>query len=474
MTSFSVAKARYLLVIIPILSLSIFSLGYFTNFMLETDKITLWTPSKSDVLKHGKWIKEESGFPIGTYPIHLILHAHGENVLTMDGVDMLFKALGVFEGTDGYDSVCFSRHGSKANWTNAFSYSTKNCDIKGVTNFFNDDHGAYRDMVGSDDDLIQAIHGPRLPNGQLVKDVFGYPQEMEIPEESKVLIVEAELLKLRVGLPIEEAGGSFEKLVISGLLDFRQDLQSNDSNVFQIEVLSAQSYANETVRAIEKDIALLPIIVGIMCAFSCWVYFKRDRVQSSCLCLGIGAVASVILSLITSYGILFLVGIPFSTLTAAVPFVVLGIGLDDAFIITGAFERTDPTMSIGERMKQTINDCGMSIVLTTATTTAALLLGMITNVPAMRAFYIYAAPCVIIDFLYQITFFVALIVIDQQRKHSGRHDCFPCILSPTSNTVHRAQNPGACAWILTRFCGALERSSTLKILICVGTWCKII
>lgn len=98
--------------------------------------------------------------------------------------------------------------------------------------------------------------------------------------------------------------------------------------VFQIEVLSAQSYANETVRAIEKDIALLPIIVGIMCAFSCWVYFKRDRVQSSCLCLGIGAVASVILSLITSYGILFLVGIPFSTLTAAVPFVVLGIGLD--------------------------------------------------------------------------------------------------------------------------------------------------
>ena len=132
-------------------------------------------------------------------------------------------------------------------------------------------------------------------------------------------------------------------------------------------------------------------------------------------------------------------------------------------------------MSIGERMKQTINDCGMSIVLTTATTTAALLLGMITNVPAMRAFYIYAAPCVIIDFLYQITFFVALIVIDQQRKHSGRHDCFPCILSPTSNTVHRAQNPGACAWILTRFCGALERSSTLKILICVGTWwCKII
>lgn len=328
MTSFSVAKARYLLVIIPILSLSIFSLGYFTNFMLETDKITLWTPSKSDVLKHGKWIKEESGFPIGTYPIHLILHAHGENVLTMDGVDMLFKALGVFEGTDGYDSVCFSRHGSKANWTNAFSYSTKNCDIKGVTNFFNDDHGAYRDMVGSDDDLIQAIHGPRLPNGQLVKDVFGYPQEMEIPEESKVLIVEAELLKLRVGLPIEEAGGSFEKLVILGLLDFRQDLQSNDSNVFQIEVLSAQSYANETVRAIEKDIALLPIIVGIMCAFSCWVYFKRDRVQSSCLCLGIGAVASVILSLITSYGILFLVGIPFSTLTAAVPFVVLGIGLD--------------------------------------------------------------------------------------------------------------------------------------------------
>jgi hypothetical protein len=329
--TFSVTKARFLIISVPILSLSLFAVGFFTNFTLETDQISLWTPSQSDVLKHGRWIEEESGFPARTYPIHLILHSNGDNVLTMNGVDTLFKALQIFEATEGHADACNSKHRIKANFTNHFPYSASNCSISGITNFFNDDYETYLKTVENNEDLLRTISkGPTLLKSQLVNEFLGYPTFLQIPAESggELMVQEAQLLKLRIGLPMEKSRGSFEKRVISRLLEYRLDMQNDDSNVFHIEILSTQSYDEETVAAIEEDLYLLPIIVVIMCIFSSSVYFRRNLVQSSCLCLGIGSVVSVTLSLLTSFGIMFLFGMPFSILAAVVPFVVLGIGLD--------------------------------------------------------------------------------------------------------------------------------------------------
>ena len=138
----------------------------------------------------------------------------------------------------------------------------------------------------------------------------------------------------------------------------------------------------------------------------------------------------------------------------------------DAFIITGSFERTDPRLSTEDRIAQTVHDSGVSIVLTTVTTTVALLLGMLTNVPAMRSFYMYAAPCVLVDLFYQITFFVALIEIDQRRKSRNRIDCFSCIISPSTSVL--CSSPSPAAFILTKYSEKLQRSTALRCIVCTG------
>lgn len=46
--------------------------------------------------------------------------------------------------------------------------------------------------------------------------------------------------------------------------------------------------------------------------------------------------------------------------------------------------------------------------------------------PAVKTFALYAAVALFIDFILQITAFVALMTIDQKRVESGRLDLFCC------------------------------------------------
>ena len=103
-----------------------------------------------------------------------------------------------------------------------------------------------------------------------------------------------------------------------------------------------------------------------------------------------------------------------------------GIGLDDAFIITGAYARTDKTKTPEERIHDTIEQVGLSILLTTFTSVVAFSLGCLSTIPAVLWLCSYAFPTILIDFLYQITFFVAVIIIDERRVSDKRRDCLVC------------------------------------------------
>ena len=73
-----------------------------------------------------------------------------------------------------------------------------------------------------------------------------------------------------------------------------------------------------------------------------------------------------------------------------------------------------------------MEDIGGTILLTTLTSSLAFALGLVSSVPAVQYLVMYAFPTIIIDFIFQITFFVALIVIDQRRIEDNRRDCCFC------------------------------------------------
>ena len=124
------------------------------------------------------------------------------------------------------------------------------------------------------------------------------------------------------------------------------------------------------------------------------------------------------------------------------PFVVYGVGLDDTFIITGAYFRTDPKKSILTRVNDTMDEVGLSISLTTITTMLAFALGCLSSIPAIQWLCLYAFVTIGFDFIFQITLFTAFVVLDEQRVQANRRDICFCIQvqseeEDTSNTIDR-------------------------------------
>ena len=76
------------------------------------------------------------------------------------------------------------------------------------------------------------------------------------------------------------------------------------------------------------------------------------------------------------------------------PFILVGIGIDDAFVISGAFDATDPSLGFPERMEKAIQRVGVSITLTKVTSLAAFLLGATCAFPSVQYFCYYASTSV--------------------------------------------------------------------------------
>ena len=79
------------------------------------------------------------------------------------------------------------------------------------------------------------------------------------------------------------------------------------ANQYVLELNTNRSYYDELYRGIQDDIPLISttfVLMGVFCAITLAQY---HRIRSQSL-LGIGAVVTILLSILTSYGLMFCVG----------------------------------------------------------------------------------------------------------------------------------------------------------------------
>ena len=107
----------------------------------------------------------------------------------------------------------------------------------------------------------------------------------------------------------------------------------------------------------------------------------------------------------------------------------------DAFIITGSYFKTGNATSFVDRISNTMKDCSISIFVTTLTTSLAFCLSLFSEIPAIYNFSAYAIISVWVDFLYQITFFIAIMKLNEERIQNQRYDLFPCCIRQSSNQL---------------------------------------
>ncbi|XP_077990039.1 NPC intracellular cholesterol transporter 1-like [Glandiceps talaboti] len=146
--------------------------------------------------------------------------------------------------------------------------------------------------------------------------------------------------------------------------------------------------------------------------------------------LGLCGVLIVLCSVGASLGIFAYAGVPTTLIVIEVmPFLVLAVGVDNIFILVQRYQR-DVRMAYEERADQVgriVGEVGPSMLLTSLSESIAFFLGALSSMPAVKAFSLYAAAAVFIDFLLQITAFVALMSLDAKRQESGRLDLCCCV-----------------------------------------------
>uniref|UniRef100_A0A183H9F2 SSD domain-containing protein n=1 Tax=Onchocerca flexuosa TaxID=387005 RepID=A0A183H9F2_9BILA len=128
------------------------------------------------------------------------------------------------------------------------------------------------------------------------------------------------------------------------------------------------------------------------------------------------AVLSPAMALITSFGILWGIGLPFSNILTVVPFLVITIGVDDAFLILAAWRHSSPDSTLETRMGETLIHSGASVTVTSLTDILCFVVGLFSNLPVVQLFCIYTSVAIMIDFIYQITFFTAIVAYKGRQK----------------------------------------------------------
>lgn len=145
--------------------------------------------------------------------------------------------------------------------------------------------------------------------------------------------------------------------------------------------------------------------------------------------LGLGGVLIVVVSVVCSVGLFGYIGVPATLIIVEViPFLVLAVGVDNIFILVQTHQRTprNPGESSAEHIGRVLGQVGPSMLLTSISETFCFLLGGLSDMPAVKAFALYAGMALFIDFVFQITCFVSLLSLDTARQSENRYDicCF--------------------------------------------------
>jgi len=391
--------------LVSITSVFLVVTGLLTNFELSLDSEEIYAPNGCRFLEHWNYATNLQGFPTPMRPLVFVVHADGGNVMEhpYESMHTVFQVTELVKNLPGYQALCESAE----------------CGQQGATRYWEHNQTRFEvESQGSDQIVRDTLSQEEFFSARSY--MMGHYRQ---DDPNSTLITYAESLFGAVEFIAGENGEGevLELDIIDVMLELRESLLATSN--LRLDFYTWRSVPDEVARAVGQDLPLIPFVFIIMTAFSCLIFWRNDKVQSRAL-LGLGSVVTIVFSIMSGYGIAFIIGIPFTSMTQILPFVIFGVGLDDTFIITGAYFRTSPSKDPVERIRETMEEVGSSIFLTTTTTTIAFILGCISSsVPGIQWICLYAFPTILIDFIYQITFFVAILVLDERRIQANRRDC---------------------------------------------------
>jgi len=405
----------------------IFAGIYFTMAVEESRAEELWVAQDTDSKRTTAWLR--SVWPDSQPRASTILMTGldlGDNVLNSDAMQIMLEihesvaniSVEEDDGVYTFESKCFTVNGA--------------CYEKTILNIWDQDADTILQLTN--DEVITQVNTDSawVDNGGKVfnqTDVIG-----GIMRNADGLIYHGDVLLVDYWI-------TYEPVVKDGdSVDFAQESLEEEwynvlkeySDYYDLEfdiLFFNQYYRSETFRkTITNDVQLLGIAYVIMFIYAGVMLGKRSTIRSGAF-LGFFTVLSVALATFTAFGFAVLCGFVVTPLNNTLWFLLIGLGVDDAFVILQEYYRfKDEVTDVPELMGLTIRNAGSSIFTTSLTDFFVFALGATTVLPALSSFCFYAAWGVLMDFFFQITFFAAALVFHHRRTEKSRQDLYLCCM----------------------------------------------
>ena len=163
---------------------------------------------------------------------------------------------------------------------------------------------------------------------------------------------------------------------------------------FQIVYFTDMSFAGENQRVISGDLPVLAAAFVVMLIYLSLTLGKLTCIHARPL-ISMGSLLATICALIIGLGIGAGIGIEFNSTVMLVPFILLGVGVDDDIIIVETLDRTplpdkDPNKQ-DVRLANAMQHAGLSITLTSLSSMVAFAIGSFVDMPGITSFCAYAS-----------------------------------------------------------------------------------
>ncbi|XP_035436097.2 patched domain-containing protein 3 [Spodoptera frugiperda] len=185
------------------------------------------------------------------------------------------------------------------------------------------------------------------------------------------------------------------------------------------------------------------ILMGIFSIVTCMM---GDWVRSKPW-LGLLGNISAVMATAAAFGCAIYLGISFIGINLAAPFLMIGIGIDDTFVMLAAWRRASPKLSVPERMAIMLSEAAVSITITSVTDMLSFFIGIFSPFPSVQIFCMYSGLAVCFTFVWHLTFFAGCVAISGYREKQNRHTITWMKVLPESRARKEEKS-----WLYRVFC----------------------
>ncbi|XP_028417678.1 patched domain-containing protein 3-like [Dendronephthya gigantea] len=392
----------------------------FLRFEQESRGEKLWVPQDSKAQDDKEWV--EKMFPEESGQVNFILEK--SNVLKAEVIQQVFKI------HQEVMNITITFENKSLEWKDICFRKGDICSLASILELWSFDENTINSL--NDDKVLEDINN-RGPLSPYSKSAFNIARLLADISYKNGSIRGAKFLKASYfyeRLPslidptdnVDPRGGKWEE-AFGKIVEKYSDLLYMTRTKFR-EISSD---------AIAGDVILLTTGYFIILLYVIIILGKFTRLEIKAW-VALGGIISVGLSVGVSMGLCSAFGFFYGPAHTTLPFLLLGIGVDDLFVIVQSWSNMPDNIhkseSVQERIGLALKHAGPSITITTLTDLLAFLVGVTTIIPGLRSFCFYAAVGILCDYILQTTFFVAWLSIDARRADKHRDGCCCCCILP--------------------------------------------